>query len=296
MPGRQARAWSAFWQEQGGDSRCLAHAEADLRRTLEDHWTAFAASLPPGAGILDIGCGAGLVGRNLLAARPDLRITGVDLAQVPAPSDPRIELLPATPMERLPFQDEMFDAAVSQYGFEYGDVAGAAREAARVLKPGARFSFVVHHSGSPMVHEGRHRDRLLRALLGDGVKRAFLSGSAAALSRQLAPISSGAPPDPVIAQVAQALRIRIGFGRGQRIAVWNAIVDALAPERELIAALAAACVAPDRLAYWLARLSDRLEIGDAGALCRPGGEAIGWRIEGARSRHAASASRLAALG
>ena len=277
---RQAQAWTAFWQEQAAESRCLARAEAGLRNALDAHWAPFAAALPLGARVLDLGCGAGVVGRTLLAARPDLRIVGVDLARVPSPSDPRIETFPATPMEHLPFADGSFGAAVSQFGFEYGDVAGAAREVARVLAPAASFSFVVHHSGSAIVREGRERDRALRALLGDGVKRAFLSGAAPALDRQLRPICGGAPADPLLGQVAHALRARIGFGRGQRIAVWNAIVGALAPERELIAALAAACVAPDRLALWLARVSDRLEIGSAAPLCRPGGEAVAWRIEG----------------
>src|SRR3569623_1999395 len=96
--GRQARAWPAFWQEQGADSRCLALAQADVRRTLDSHWAAFAAALPPMARVLDIGCGAGVVGRHLLAARRDLLIVGIDLARVPAPSAARLDLLPETAM------------------------------------------------------------------------------------------------------------------------------------------------------------------------------------------------------
>jgi SAM-dependent methyltransferase len=226
--GRQGRAWTAFWQEQGADSRCLAHLRADVRGALDSHWAAFAAPLPAMARVLDIGCGAGVVGRNLLAARPDLQITGIDLAHVPAASDPRIFLLSETPMESLPFENDRFDAAVSQFGFEYGDVAQAAKEVARVLAPGAHFSFLVHHSHSAIVRQGRDRDSALRALLGDGVKRAFLSGAAESLDRQLRPIRQRAPADPIVGQVAQTLRGRIGFGRGQRTAVWNAIVGALA--------------------------------------------------------------------
>jgi SAM-dependent methyltransferase len=282
--GRQARAWTAFWQEQGADSRCLAHAQADVRRAFESHWAAFAALLRPRARLLDIGCGAGVVGRNLLAARPDLLITGIDAARVPASSDPRIALLSETPMEILPFENGGFDGAVSQFGFEYGDVAQAAKEVARVLAPGAPFSFVVHHFHSAIVRQSRGRDPALRALLGDGVKRAFLSGAAVSLDRQLWPIRNAAPADPIVGQVAQALQGRMGFGRGQRIAVWNAIVDALAPERELIAALDASCVAPDALERWLANLSDQLEVMTASALCRPTGETIAWKIEGVRSR------------
>lgn len=288
---RRGRAWTAFWQEQGVDSRCLAHLQADVRRTLDSHWAAFAAALPALARVLDIGCGAGVVGRNLLAVRPDLQITGIDLAHVPAASDPRLFLVSETPMESLPFENHRFDAAVSQFGFEYGDAAQAAKEVARVLAPGAPFSFLVHHSHSAIVRQGRTRDSALRALLGDGVKHAFLSGAAEPLDRQLRPIRQRAPADPIVGQVAQALRGRIGLARGQRTAVWNAIVAALAPEHELIAALAAACVAPDAVQKWLASLSGQLEVIAASALRRSAGEAIAWRIEGAKSRAACRFAR-----
>ena len=114
----QAQAWTAFWQEQGGDSRCLASVHSEVRRALDDHWSSFAAAMVPAASVLDIGCGSGTVARALLTARDDLRITGIDLASLPAPSDRRVALLPETPMERLPFADACFDAAASQFGFE----------------------------------------------------------------------------------------------------------------------------------------------------------------------------------
>jgi SAM-dependent methyltransferase len=281
---RQARAWSTFWAEQGADSRCLANAGPAVRRALDAHWSAFAATLPAGARILDIGCGAGIVARALLAARGDLALTGVDLARVPPASDRRIALLSATPMESLPFGDGCFDAAVSQFGFEYGDVAAAAREMARVLAQGARFSFVVHHGASAIVRQGQARAPALRIVLGGEVKRAFLAGAAAALEQALRPAHRAASADPLIGQAVGALRARTALPSAQRVLVWNKIVEALAPEQDLIAALLSACVSPSRLETWLAGLSSLFEVTAASPLCAAAGNPIGWRIEGVKER------------
>jgi hypothetical protein len=187
-------------------------------------------------------------------------------------------------MEELPFEDQRFDAAVSQFGFEYGSVARAAKELARVLAPRAPFSFIVHHAHSLIVGDDRVRDRGLRAVLGWRVEQAFLAGLRAELDRQLELVRRRGPFDAIVNQVASALRSRLGLSRDERRAVWRAIIKALAPERELIAALENCCVAPDQLDEWLAKLSGPLEILNASLLRSPDGGVIGWIIDGASSR------------
>jgi SAM-dependent methyltransferase len=281
---RAAWAWNAFWDEQEANSRCLVNAHPDVRHTLDEHWVRFAALLAPSAQILDIGCGAGIVGRILLSARSDLHITGVDLASVAPSSDGRLCLMSGIAMEDLPFEDQRFDAAVSQFGFEYGLVSGAAKQAARVLAPGAPFSFIVHHAHSPIVREDRDRDRALHTILGSSVERAFLSGDPANLDHQLGLVLSSAPFDVMVRQIANTLRGRLAHGLNKRRATWNAIIEALAPERELIAALENACIAPTCLHTWLAQLAGPLEISNASVLHLPDGQAIAWTIEGVRPR------------
>lgn len=286
---RAAWAWTAFWHEQGASSRCLANAHVDVRNLLEDHWARFAASLAPSAHVLDIGCGAGIVGRILLGARRDLRVTGIDLAQVAPSSDRRLSIMSETAMEELPFEDRHFDAAVSQFGFEYGSVDRAAKEAARVLAPGAPFSFVVHHSHSPIVRDDRARDCTLRTLLDRRVEQAFLTGLPTQLDRQLELVRRRCPSDAIVNQVASALRRRVGLSCDERGTVWRAIVDALAPERELIAALESSCVSPERFDTWLAKLAGSLEISNSSVLRRPNGDVIGWIIDGVNSQSARAA-------
>lgn len=281
-----AQAWTAFWQEQGVGSRCLDDVHPDVRQMLNDHWSAFAATLAPCARILDIGCGAGAVGRPLLAACDSLRVTGIDLADVPAPGDRRIALLPGTPMEKLPFGRGSFDAAVSQFGFEYGNIREAARELARVLVPGAPFFFVVHHADSSIVHRNLTRNRALRGLMSEAVRRAFVAANEVELDRQIWSIRRGAPDEAIVGEVAQALRTRLGRSREQRAAIWSAVAAALVPERAILDALEASCVAPGSLDRWLAGLAGRFEIRTACAMRRPTRQVIAWKVEGVKSEAA----------
>ena len=187
-------------------------------------------------------------------------------------------------MEDLPFDDQRFDAVISQFGFEYGSVALAAKQVARVLAPGAPFSFIVHHAHSPIVREDRDRNRALSMILGSRVEKAFLSRHGAELDRQLKSLLNGARADVVVQQIANALRGRVAHGFHVRRATWNAIIEAMAPERELIVALENACVAPNQLDSWLAQLAGPLEISNASVLYLPNGQVIAWTIEGVRSR------------
>lgn len=279
----RADAWTLFWREQGADSRCVANLHPEARCVLDAHWNGFASTLRSGARILDLGCGAGAVGRVLLVARGDLRVTGIDLACVPPSCDPRLVLLSDAPMEQPPFGTAALDAAVSQFGFEYGDVGPAAAGVARVLRAGAPFSFLVHHADSAIVRQGLARRGVLDRLLGETVKRAFLAARAGVLEGELRAVRQDAPLEPIVFPVANALRVGIARNPGQRAATWSALIDALAPERELLGALAAACVTSAGLDRFVALLGGWFEIRTAEALRRPSGEAIAWKVEGMRN-------------
>lgn len=286
MEGRQraseAEAWTAFWQDQGAGSRCLQGASPDILQALGNHWSSFAAALSSGVSILDVGCGAGVVARTLVAEQRHLRVTGIDLATIPPSADPQIELLSRTPMESLPFADASFGAAVSQFGYEYGRMDEAAKELARVLAARAPFSLLVHHSESRIVANGRARNRALGHLFGGQVQAAFMSGDAAALDQQTTMLMRQFPGEILIKQAAGGLRSRIASGDRQRAAVWAAVAEALAPERRILDALEASCVAPDELDGWLAPLREMFEVRSPSAIRRLSGEPIAWSIEGAR--------------
>lgn len=85
------------------------------------------AALAPGAGILDLGAGAGESVK--LLRELGYRAEGIDL-------EPRAEWVRQGNLLCAPFPDGSFDAVLSQCAFFVsGNVAGAMKEAWRLLKP-----------------------------------------------------------------------------------------------------------------------------------------------------------------
>jgi SAM-dependent methyltransferase len=99
-----------------------------------------ALALPPGAAVLDAGCGTGALAEALAARDPAARITGVDLsdafiaaAQARAPH----ATFRTGDITRLSDADGAFDAALSLLVLQFvPDRAAAVAELARVTRPG----------------------------------------------------------------------------------------------------------------------------------------------------------------
>ena len=214
--GDEANHWAEFWSEPGrARGGCLAaspgvaHASAAL-------WREFARALPKRARVLDVATGDGIVLARMAAARPDLRLCGIDLSPVlPAPP-PGATLHCGVAMEALPFPDSRFAAIVSQFGFEYGAGEAAAREMARVLAPGGAFQFLVHHRASPVVVHGRQRREAIEwaAFASGGIERArrFAAGRASvalptppAFAEAVAEARRRYPGQPVAAEIAGSI-------------------------------------------------------------------------------------------
>jgi SAM-dependent methyltransferase len=278
-----AQAWSTFWASQGPGSRCLADAPPEILNPLDSHWRRFATSIAPSAAVLDLGCGAGAVGRELLAGQSQLHVTGIDIAIVPASSDARIRLLPCTPMELLPFKDHSFAAAVSQFGYEYGNRWQAASEAARVLAPGARLSLLIHHRDSPIVAGMHLHKRNLEGLVDGPVKSAFLRGDSDALERELATLASECRGDTIIDQAGRGLRAHIEQDFTRRAAVWRAVEDALSPELVMLRELDESRIGSSDIGYWTGPLGRDFDLQSPDVVSTASGDPIAWVIEGVRS-------------
>jgi demethylmenaquinone methyltransferase/2-methoxy-6-polyprenyl-1,4-benzoquinol methylase len=103
-----------------------------------------AVAPPPGARVLDVATGTGMVAAELLA-RCDCIVVGIDqsaemlaAARARFAGDERVELIDGE-AERLPFADHSFDALTFTYLLRYvDDPAATIRELARVVKPGGR--------------------------------------------------------------------------------------------------------------------------------------------------------------
>ncbi len=276
--------WSTFWQEfcleNEVHERC--HVPGDGRPAVDRHWAQFADNLPGRALVIDLGCGAGIVGHILLNRRADLRVTGVDWANVPAISRANLTVHPGISMEDLPFGDGGFDAAVSLFGIEYGNMEKTARELQRVLKVGARFSFLVHHRESEISREGAMRRRALRELISGRMKAAFLAGNTTGIDQQRRSLAKLFPAEPMIDIVSDYFLRNITSARAERQAIWHNLAIGLDPEIALLLHLERATKSAAEMASWLAALLSAMTLVSVSVLRRSSGEPIAWNVSGIR--------------
>jgi demethylmenaquinone methyltransferase/2-methoxy-6-polyprenyl-1,4-benzoquinol methylase len=100
--------------------------------------------LPPRPRVLDLACGTCDLALELLRARPDAEVTGVDLSRAmlglaTAKIAGKTIRLVNAPAEALPFPDATFDAAMIGFGIRnVPDYRSGLRELLRVLRPGGR--------------------------------------------------------------------------------------------------------------------------------------------------------------
>lgn len=106
----------------------------------------------PGALVLDVACGTGEPGLTLARRRPEVRLLGVDSAAAmievargkaarESLGNARFEVMAS---EALALADGGADAVISRFGLMmFGDVPASARELARVLRRGGRWSLAV---------------------------------------------------------------------------------------------------------------------------------------------------------
>ncbi len=232
-------AWADYWTSAGSvRPACLPNARNGVEAAQRRIWSEFSTALKRRAKVLDIGTGDGAV-LKALAVRRDLELTGVDNAPVLPKPTKGIRLKAGVAAEDLPFPGHSFDAVVSQFGFEYAEIAPAAAEAGRILREGGMLRMIVHHRDGPIVaHNRARRDALLwlieeRDLLG--------RARTLALARRISPLPTPAAfrtaireaqlrhgPGSGADELAEAVWRTLETGRGQQAGEVVATLDTLA--------------------------------------------------------------------
>ena len=168
-------AWSHYWHADRLDS-CIAGRGAEDEKYLQTLWQNFLDHIPNESKVLDLACGNGAVSVRLLKAAQtagkSINLSAVDLADI----DPdnfvntkgltgQISFRGKVDITDLPYESLAFEAAVSQFGFEYAEKSRACTELLRILKPGGAFQLLLHHKNSalvaPNVAQIEEIDRLL---------------------------------------------------------------------------------------------------------------------------------------
>jgi SAM-dependent methyltransferase len=108
--------------------------------------------------VLELGCGAGDLSLELL--RRGARLTALDLSPgmvaLARQRAPGARFLVA-PAEDTGLADESFDRVVGKAVLHHVDVAGAAREVRRLLRPGGRAVFFENQDRNPLLRAARGR-------------------------------------------------------------------------------------------------------------------------------------------
>ncbi len=109
-----------------------------------------------GARVLDLGCGEGYVGRQILERGAD-SVTGMDIsaemienarAQIPTDAGDSLTYSVGSATDLAHFADDSFDLVVCVFLFNYlerAEMTATMKEVVRVLRPGGRFVFAVPH-------------------------------------------------------------------------------------------------------------------------------------------------------
>lgn len=154
--------WASYYRS-GALVSCPTNPEPYYTMEVRDAWVRFFRELADGDQILDLGTGNGpvaLIARETAAMLSrQYGIDGVDLADIdPHQNVPDgakllsgIRFHGGVDIETLPFADRAFDAVSGQYILEYTDSAKSLAECARVLAPGGRCQFILHHLDSVIV-------------------------------------------------------------------------------------------------------------------------------------------------
>lgn len=279
--GEHSRAWSDYWKQwRGGGAVCLPSAPREVNQALQHFWSEVAQRFSSGATLLDVACGSGAVGYLLTHVHPGIRVVGIDFARLPQSQSARVVLHPEVRIEALPFADRSFDGAVSQYGIEYSDVATAAGELGRVLKPDAPVAFLVHHADGPIAAHNRARNCALRALAEPALASAFLAGDRVALAAQLTGLRRDHPAQDVVGEFATGLTQAIGGNVKDRRDLWDDLHGKLSTERTILDALDTAAVRD--IDQWSMPFERCFALAPAAIINDGRNEPIAWAVSGRR--------------
>jgi ubiquinone/menaquinone biosynthesis C-methylase UbiE len=217
--------WSDYWRK-ATVTTFHGHFETNYDREIREFWwRQFDRLSRVAPTVVDVATGNGAVALLAVAwgrerKRP-VAVTAIDAADIRPTRDlsghralredlDRIRFLGQTPMEATGLPDAQTHLVTSQYGLEYGDRDAALGEVARILRPGGRAAFLIHHADSAVLRQAREGLALYRLVMDETkllhLAEPLLARIAAATT---APARAALKGDPVAERQRRALNAAV---------------------------------------------------------------------------------------
>ncbi len=152
--------WDSYWQKTKALNSFAEGEQAQgYTGDIAQFWQDIIRSLPDTAAVLDLATGNGGLAVLALQLRDDLQLSASDRANIAPlalfdardavyPLLQKIQFYGNMASEQLTFADQTFDIVISQFGFEYAAAEPTLEQLHRVVKPGGKFTALVHHRDS----------------------------------------------------------------------------------------------------------------------------------------------------
>jgi len=220
--GQRADIWSRYWAT-GAQHSCAGSFGQQYEGAIGAWWQQVFEGLGAHERVLDLATGNGAVLQLALkhCRSRTVRLDGVDAGQVAAAwtsaltadEQDHVRIHGGVSTESLPFGDQAFDLATSQFGIEYTDLDRTVAEVRRVLRAGGSLRCVLHHADSQSARLARAEVDHIRWLLEPG-------GLLEAAMQLCEPFSRAVTPEGRAAlaksQAANALRERFNALQDER--------------------------------------------------------------------------------
>ena len=147
--------WSDYWAG-GALHSCAGSFAGNYAGPIAEFWRSLLSELGAEPRLLEVCCGNAPLAKwicdNTDLLQQGATLDATDLADIDPPwlaglapsMRQRIQLHGGVDARALPFAEQSFDLAMSQFGIEYVGRAGVV-ELARVLRPGGRLAAILHH-------------------------------------------------------------------------------------------------------------------------------------------------------
>ena len=157
-----AGTWSDYWRNEGAGGEVFVDGAGNKHPALAAFWKELFAELQDNTRAIDIASGAGSI-FEAVENKERLALFAVDVAsealEILSSRNPGVETKVSS-AANIPYEDQVFDQVVSQFGIEYAGREAFA-EAARLLAPGGKLVALCHYSDGYI--DKRNRARLAGA-------------------------------------------------------------------------------------------------------------------------------------